>query len=121
MKKLIVSVKSSEEVFSDFGKALKKARKGQLKGIHLEVSFDNRKDFERFVSNLHILQLIKQLKPTSIYDLSKKTGIDVSNLNKIVSFFEAMGVIEVRDAISGGRKTRSPKVSYDKVEFDLVA
>ena len=121
MKKLIVSIKSSDEVFSDLDRALKKARKGQLKGHHYEIAFDNRKNFERFVSNLHVLQLIRTLKPSSVYDLSKKSGLDVSNLNKIISFFELVGVIEVAHSKSNGRNIRAPKVNYDKIEFDLAA
>ncbi len=121
MKKLIVSVKPTSQALEDFKKTLKSARAGKLKKTHLEVSFDNRKDFERFVGNLHVLQSIRTLKPTSIYDLSKKTGLDVSNLNKLVRFFEALGVIEVVESVADGRKVKSPRVSYDKIEFDLVA
>jgi predicted transcriptional regulator len=121
MKKLIVSIKSSNQVFSDLRGALKKARKGQLKGQHFEIAFDNRKNFERFISNLHVLQLIRTLKPSSVYDLSKKSGMDVSNLNKIITFFELIGVIEVIKSKSNGRNMRAPKVNYDKIEFDLAA
>jgi hypothetical protein len=64
MRILIVSVKSSDQVFSDFRKALKDVRSGKRRDTHLEVSFDNRKDFERFVVNLHVLQMIPKLKPT---------------------------------------------------------
>jgi len=87
MKKLIVSVKSSEESLSDFRKALKSARKGKLKEGHFELSFDNKKDFDRFVKNIGVLSAILNHKPKSIYELAKIVDQDVSNLNKLIVFF----------------------------------
>ena len=48
MKKLIISIKTSNDSLSDFSRALKKARKGKLKEDHFELSFDNKIDFDRF-------------------------------------------------------------------------
>ena len=121
MKKLIVSVKSSGEVFKDFKKAFRDVEKRKLKTPHFEISFDNRKDFDRFVTNIHILQLIKTLRPSSVYELAKRINMDVSNLNKIITFFENLGVIEVSQSKNNGRQVRSPKVNYDKIEFNLAA
>lgn len=84
MKKLIVSIQSSSETLSDFKKALKAARKGRLKGEHFELSFDNKKDFDRFIRNLGILSAILVHKPKSVYELAKLVDMDVSNLNKII-------------------------------------
>ena len=35
-------------------------------------------------------------KPKSIYELSKICHKDVSNLNKIIKFFNSIGVIEIK-------------------------
>jgi hypothetical protein len=51
MKRLIISIKSSSEALADFKSALKKARQEKQKPFY-EISFDNRKDFDRFVRNL---------------------------------------------------------------------
>ena len=71
MKKLIVSLKAPGAALNDFEAALGKARKGKVKTPHYEVSFDNRRDFERFVKNISILVSIQQLKPRSINELAK--------------------------------------------------
>ena len=49
MKHLIISVKSSSEVLKDFKRAFTKAKRGGSKSPHYEISFDNRRDFEKFV------------------------------------------------------------------------
>ena len=68
---LIISIKTSGDVLNDFGKAYKKAQHGKLKSSHVEISFDNKKDFDRFTSNLHILSNILAFKPKSVYELAK--------------------------------------------------
>ena len=121
MKKLIVSIKSSSETLSDFKKALKDARKGRLKGDHFELSFDNKKDFDRFVKNLGILSAILIHKPKSVYELAKLVNRDVSNLNKIILFFETVGAIKIKTSTVSGRTVKTPVVEYEQIEFDLKA
>jgi predicted transcriptional regulator len=121
MKKLIVSVKSSGEALASFKRALKQSRKGKLKQDHFEVSFDNKKDFDRFVKNLGILSAILIHKPKSVYELAKMVKMDVSNLNKIIVFFEATGAIKIVNSSSSGRRLKMPIVEYDQIEFDLRA
>ncbi|PWU22476.1 MAG: hypothetical protein C5B49_00555 [Bdellovibrio sp.] len=119
MKKLIVSIKSSSEALSDFRKALKQARKGRLKNDHFELSFDNKKDFDRFVKNLGILAAILTHKPKSVYELAKVIDMDVSNLNKLILFFEAVGAIRIKTSTIRGRTVKTPVVEYEQIEFDL--
>ena len=122
MKKLIVSVKTSNEALGDFRKAFAHAKKAK-KPIdpHYEISFDNQKDFERFVKNIQILSYIIAFKPKSIYELAKIADMDLSNLNKVILFFEEVGALTLKTSTVSGRKVKTPIVEYDKVEFDLVA
>lgn len=121
MKKLIVSIKSSHESLKDFKRALSQARKGRLKEDHFEISFDNKKDFHKFLKNIEVLSAIVTHKPKSIYDLAKILGTDVSNLNKIILFFEEIGAIKIQTAVVSGRNVKVPVVEYDNIEFDLWA
>lgn len=121
MKKLIVSIKSSSETLSDFKKALKSARKGRLKGDHFELSFDSKKDFDRFVKNLGILSAILTHKPKSVYELAKIVDMDVSNLNKLIMFFEGVGALTIKTSKASGRTIKTPVVEYGHIEFDLRA
>lgn len=121
MKKLIVSIKSSSQTMSDFKKALKESRQGRLKDNHYEISFDNKKDFDRFAKNLGVLAAILNHKPKSIYDLAKILDTDVSNLNKLITFFESVGAVTIKTSQESGRAVKKPVVEYDQIEFDLKA
>ena len=89
-KELVISIKSSSEGMSDLRKAFKSVVKRKAKGSKYEISFDNRKSFEKFAKNIYVLSSIIKFKPSSIYELAKLSGLDVSNLNKIVVFYEKM-------------------------------
>ncbi len=121
MKHLIVSLKTADEIFAGFKKALRKAKKGRVKNPHFEISFDNKKDFDKFVRNIYILKYILLYKPKSVYELAKITKIDVSNLNKVILFFEEVGALKVRITSKTGRMVKMPVVEYDSIEFKLAA
>ncbi|MBI5300346.1 MAG: hypothetical protein HY877_08680 [Deltaproteobacteria bacterium] len=121
MKHLIVSLKTSDEILDNFKKAFRKAKKGKVKKPHYEISFDNKKDFERFVRNLDVLKYILIFKPKSVYELAKLAKIDVSNLNKVILFFEEVGALKVKVTNVSGRLVKMPVVEYDTVEFKLAA
>jgi predicted transcriptional regulator len=122
MKKLIVSLKTTSQALNDFRKALKKAKRGKFdKEPHYEVSFESKKDFDRFVRNLYLLSYIIAFKPKSVYELAKIAKMDVSNLNKLILFFEKAGAIKLKTSKVSGRTVKTPVVEYERVEFDLAA
>lgn len=122
MKELVVSCKTADQVFKDFKSAANKVRRGTFKGdTEFEVSFDNKADFNRFVRNIPTLSAILTFKPRSVYELAKLTDTDVSNLNKVIQFFEDIGVVRIKTTKVDGRTVRQPRVEYDEVTFKLVA
>ncbi len=121
-KKLIVSCKTVDQVFDDFKRTAKSIKEGKFSGApHFELSFDNKADFNRFVRNIPMLSAILTFEPKSVYELSKITGQDVSNLNKVIHFFEESGVIDIKESLIAGRKVRRPIVAFDEVTFRLAA
>ena len=60
-------------------------------------------------------------KPHSIYQLALIINKDLSNVKKIISFFEAIGAVKMEEKKVSGRTEKKPVVDYDKIEFDLKA
>jgi predicted transcriptional regulator len=123
MKKLIVSLKTSTTVLNDFKTALKESKKeskNENSKEHYEISFDNKREFNMFIRNIDVLSFIIHNEPKSIYELAKLMNKDVSNLNKIILFYEKNGVIKLIKS-KEGRSITTPKVKYDKIEFNLAA
>jgi predicted transcriptional regulator len=55
----------------------------------------------------------------SVYELGKIARLDISNLNKIILFFEEVGVIRIRESKVSGRSVKTPVVDYDQIQFNL--
>ena len=121
MKRLIISIKTPGEALDGFKKAFKTARSTKVTAPRYEISFDNKKDFDRFVRHIFILSNILAFKPKSIYELAKLSAMDVSNLNKVLAFFEEVGAVKLKERVVDGRTVKTPLVDYDKIEFDLRA
>ena len=119
MKKLIVTLKTSDQVLEDFKSAFKRAKSKTLSD-HFEISFDNKTDFNRFIRNIDILTFIIHHQPKSVYELAKLIDKDVSNLHKTIIFYEKLGVIRLERKKSG-RESNQPIVKFDRIEFDLAA
>lgn len=121
MKKLVISLKTAEDALQDFKGAYHKAKMRKSVEPHYEISFDNRKDFELFTKNIHILSKVLAFKPKSLYELAKICGVDTSNLNKIILFFEKVGALRIKEQKIAGRYVKTPIVDYQRIEFDLAA
>jgi predicted transcriptional regulator len=121
MKCLQISFKTSKEVLDGFKRAYHKAKIRKTTTPHYEISFDTRRDFELFTRNIYILSNILAYKPRSVYELAKISGMDASNLNKIILFFEKVGAVKIKERTISGRAVRTPIVDYDRIEFKLAA
>jgi len=122
MKRLVVSCKTADQVFDDFKRVATQVQHRAFRGApEYEVSFDNKRDFNRFVRNIPVLSAIIVYKPRSVYELAKITNVDVSNLNKIIRFFEEIGVVHIKASKLDGRSVKQPLVEYEEVTFRLAA
>jgi len=121
-KTLVISLKSNKKFFSDIKKSMKALQSGKSpKATHFEISFEDPKDLNKFIKNLPILMVILNQSPKTIYELAKILGRDVSNIRKIVNFFEEMGAIKIEEKKVSGKTVKKPTVFYDKIEFQLKA
>lgn len=47
--------------------------------------------------------------------------MDLSNITKIILFFERIGAIKLKEQKISGRCVRKPTIEYDRIEFNLSA
>lgn len=121
MKKLIVSMKSPGAMLENFVRLAEQTQRGKKTTSHFEISFESKKKFDKFVKNMYVLMAIANEKPQSVYELARILNKDLSNVKKIVTFFEENGVIKIKKRKVDGRVRKTPIVDYWKIEFDLRA
>lgn len=120
MKKLIISIKTTSQALDEVKARLNKAKKKKTTP-HYEIAFTDMKQFKKFIGNIDLLTSIQSFKPQSIYELASILQRDVGNINRLINFFEDIGVITVTEKKVNGRNVKTPIVDYEKIEFDLVA
>ncbi len=121
-KTLVISLKSNQRFFDDIKEKMKNIEKGKVsKSTHYEISFDDIKGLNKFIRNLPVLMTIINQSPKTIYELAKILDRDVSNIRKIVSFFEDVGAVQLKVKKVSGRTVKRPVVFYDKIELQLKA
>ena len=121
-KTLVISLKSNRKFFSDLKESMKNIQLKKVpKTTHYEISFEDPKELNKFIKNLPVLMVILNQSPKTIYELAKILDRDVSNIRKVVNFFEEMGAIKIEEKKVSGKTVKRPIVFYDKIEFQLKA
>ena len=85
------------------------------------ISFNNKKDFLKFIKNIDASMVIFYLKPHSIYELAKLLGRNQWNIIKVILFFESHRVVKIKSVKSNNHTLKKPSVDYQNIEFDLKA
>ncbi len=122
MKKLIVALESNSSFFKSAKKELKDVLdKGKRGSTVYRISFSERKDFNRFMANIHVLQVIIKDAPISINELAKILNVDRSGIVRILKFFEEFEIVKYDEIKVGKRKQKKPIVDFKKIEIDLAS
>jgi len=119
VKEIKVIVRPLEEDFDEIAEAFKKIEKGEaVKDEKIVVeSLDTLRKFLT-PERLKILQVIKEHRPKSIYELSKIIKKDRRNLTRDLELLESIGLIEFEK--SDDKKVKKmPVVSYDEIQVSI--
>ena len=108
------------ESLSDFKARTKKQLREAIlgKAMHIQprdvLIFDSIASYQRLMSEQKymILAAIRNLKPTSIYQLAKLVGRDFANVKKDCEILEASGFILLKES-GDNRGTKVPKLVFD--------
>lgn len=64
MKTLTIALKTRDDLFSDAIKTMKMAMKKEVRSTQHLITFNDPKEFDKFLRHLKILRIIKCLNPT---------------------------------------------------------
>lgn len=122
MKVKKIRIKSLENSLKDFASAyhsVSKRKPVRRKGGGFFASLEAvRKVLTP--NRIHLLEIIKQEKPASLYELAKLTHRDLKNVSQDIVFLEDLGLVDLHKP-SGTRNQRKPVLLSDRfsVEFAI--
>jgi predicted transcriptional regulator len=120
IKNIKIAIKTRDELFNEVEKVWTDIETGKKPRKHEGLYFENLEAMRKVLTEerLRILKVVKQRKPSSIYELAKALGRDVKNTFNDVQFLSEAGLIELKKTKDGREKT-TPIVSYDKILLEI--
>ena len=120
IKNIRIAIKTRDELFNEVEKVWTDIETGKKPRKHGGLYFENLEAMRKVLTEerLRILKVVKQRKPSSIYELAKALGRDVKNTFNDVQFLSEAGLIELKKTKDGREKT-TPIVSYDKILLEI--
>jgi len=121
VKKLVIGIKSVDEVMSDFAYAAKELERGNMVKEKKGLYFTDMKAFRRAMSDqrLAILRAIRASNPASVYELAKIVKRDVKNVTADLAILEELGLVELKKTKTLRKKVK-PTVPYDAINLDIA-
>jgi predicted transcriptional regulator len=120
VKEIRVVVRPMEEDLEEVVDALKRVERGE--------EFEDEKivveslDVLRKIltpERLRILQVIRNERPGSIYELAKMLDRDRAAVVRDLEYLQQLGLVEFEEERKGKRRSRKPVVPYDEIEVSI--
>jgi predicted transcriptional regulator len=121
VKKLVIGIKSVDEVMTDFAQAAKALEREDLVKEKKGLYFTDMKAFRRALSDqrLAILRAIRASNPASVYELAKIVKRDVKNVSSDLAILEELGLVELKKTNTLRKKVK-PTVPYNAINLDIA-
>ncbi|GEM_PF-2762507 len=114
VKNILVEIKSDKEVFEELRKTAKDIKAGKRAGKKESLVFSDLKQMRSFLTTerLKLLHLIKEKRPSNIYQLAKLAEKDYATIYKNVQALQELGLIEMHE--------NKPQVNYEKISLEIA-
>jgi predicted transcriptional regulator len=122
IKRIVLEVKTLEDMAADFKRAWKDAERGKPAREAVEtICFDSVDDMQKFLSpeRIRLLRAVHEMKPKSICELAKSLGRDRKNVTEDVKLLEGIGLME-RKAGKRNKARVELVVDYDTIRMDIA-
>ena len=120
VKEIKVVIRPLEEDLEEVVDAFRKVE-GREEFKDEKIVVDNLDDLRKILTpeRIRILQVIKNGKPNSIYELSKLLERDRSAVMRDLEFLNKLGFVEFKEERWKKRKSKKPIVPYDEIEVSI--
>ncbi|OGP64431.1 MAG: hypothetical protein A2169_01225 [Deltaproteobacteria bacterium RBG_13_47_9] len=120
VKRIDIGIKRLEDSLRDFADAWRDLETGKRVKKEKGIYFDSIDDMRAVLTNnrLMILRVIKENKPRSVYELSKKLGRDLKNVNQDLKLLADIGLVTLEATKTDKRRIR-PHVDYGKITLEI--
>ncbi len=120
IKNIIVEIRPLETSLNEFKETYKKISSGKSVKKKELISFESIEVMIKILTpkRLGLLKLIKQKKPSSIYELAKLANRDSKSVNTDIKILTDLGIIKSR-ITENKRHSIMPHVNFDRIRLEI--
>lgn len=120
VKKIDIGIKGLKESLKDFADTWEKLESGKKVKKEEGIYFDSIDTMRAVLTNkrLQILKMIRELKPSSVYELAKILGRDLKNVNQDLKLLSDIGLVTL-EKTETDKKRVIPHVDYTKILLEI--
>ena len=120
VKKIDIGIKGLRESLKDFAETWKSLEAGRKVNKQEGIYFDSIDDMRAILTNnrLLILKAVREHKPKSVYELAKKLGRDLKNVNQDLKLLSEIGLVTL-ERRETDKKRVMPHVDYSKILLEI--
>ncbi len=117
IRKVLIEIRSLEDMLKEAGEVYEKIKKGKRVSQKSAIYFSNLKDMRKALTEkrLELLRVIRQKRPSSVYELAKITGRNIKNVLQDLNYLQRIGLVEITE--DKGKKI--PSVNYEKIRVEI--
>ena len=121
VKNIKIGIRTREEAFKDAKEVMKRLSSGEKVKRQTGVYFENLDAMRRVLTEkrLEILHTIKERHPSSVYELSKILGRDLTNVIDDLNYLKELELVELSKSKKERGKT-IPTVDYEKIKLEIA-
>lgn len=121
VKNIQIGIRKREAAFAEARNVMERIAKGEKVKKRSGVYFENLDAMRKVLTEkrMELLHVIKEEHPSSVYELAKMLGRNLSNVIDDLGYLKELGLVDLKLSRKDRKKT-VPSVSYDKINLEIA-
>lgn len=121
VKNIKIGIRKREAAFAEARNVMERIAKGEKVKKRSGVYFENLDAMRKVLTEkrMELLHVIKEAHPSSVYELAKMLGRNLSNVIDDLGYLKELGLVDLKLSRKDRKKT-VPSVSYDKINLEIA-
>ena len=121
VKNIKIGIRKREAAFAEAQDVMERIAKGEKVKKRSGVYFENLDAMRKVLTEkrMELLHVIKEEHPSSVYELAKMLGRNLSNVIDDLGYLKELGLVDLKLSRKDRKKT-VPSVSYDKINLEIA-
>ncbi|MEK6699516.1 MAG: hypothetical protein AABZ10_10815 [Nitrospirota bacterium] len=118
IKRIQIGIKSLDDTLREAGEVFEKVAAGKSVRRRSAIYFRTITEMRRVLTEkrLELIKVIKDRKPSSVYELAKLVHRDLKNVLQDLTYLQELGLVEVTETAD----KKVPEVHFDKIAFEVA-